>query len=154
MDELDDSINIFCILLRQRRPRKNADKATRIQKILMESSSSSLSQMTEKSSTQTSEYEPDTSSLKSTSTEDSFESQEVVKKTPKKKRRVNAPKASTPIPVIDILEGDDNIPDVEQENAAENDKENDKVINVLRPSQINKKFRQEDRNNPNNLDEE
>ena len=65
----------------------------------------------------------------------------MVEKTPKKKRRVNAPKASTPIPVIDILEGDDDIPNVEQENAAENDKENDKVINVLRPSQINKEFR-------------
>ena len=65
----------------------------------------------------------------------------MVKKTPKKKRRITAPRASTPIPVIDIPEGDDEIPDFDQEDAAEHDKENETVINVLRPSQINEKFR-------------
>ena len=120
-------------VLRQRRPRKS----TQLE------SCSSQSQQSDKDSN----FEPDTSTI-STTTDESFDSQE--KRTPKKRKRLTTPPrsstpisstriTSTPITVVDILEDDDDgIPDFENINTNA-DKENQ--LNVLRPSQINKKFR-------------
>ena len=123
-------------VLRQRRTRKS----TQLE------SCSSQSQQSDKDSN----FEPDTSSNISTTTDESFDSQE--KRTPRKRKRLAAPPrsstpisstplSSTPLTVIDILEDDDDgIPDFENVDSNTNaDKENQ--INVLRPTQINKKFR-------------
>ena len=123
-------------VLRQRRTRKS----TQLE------SCSSQSQQSDKDSN----FEPDTSTNISTTTDESFDSQE--KRTPRKRKRLTAPPrsstpisstplSSTPLTVIDILEDDDDgIPDFENVDSNTNaDKENQ--INVLRPTQINKKFR-------------
>ena len=118
-------------VLRQRRTRKS----TQLE------SCSSQSQQSDKDSN----FEPDTSTNISTATDESFDSQE--KRTPKKRKRLAAPprsstpRSSTPITVVDIFEDDDDgIPDFENIDSNTNaDKENQ--INVLRPTQINKKFR-------------
>ena len=117
-------------VLRQRRTRKS----TQLE------SCSSQSQQSDKDSN----FEPDTSNISAT-TDESFDSQE--KRTPRKRKRLTAPPrsstpiSSTPITVVDILEDDDDgIPDFENVDSNTNaDKENQ--INVLRPTQINKKFR-------------
>ena len=104
-------------------------------------SCSSQSQQSDKDSN----FEPDTSTNISTATDESFDSQE--KRTPRKRKRLAAPprsstpRSSTPITVVDIFEDDDDgIPDFENIDSNTNaDKENQ--INVLRPTQINKKFR-------------
>merc|ERR1712166_721819 len=85
----------------------------------------------------------------SATTDESFDSQE--KRTPRKRKRLTAPPrsstpiSSTPITVVDIMEDDDDgIPDFENVDSNTNaDKENQ--INVLRPTQINKKFSEENR---------
>ena len=123
-------------VLRQRRTRTS----TQLE------SCSSQSQQSDKDSN----FEPDSSSNISTTTDESFDSQE--KRTPRKRKRLAAPPrsstpisstplSSTPLTVIDILEDeDDGIPDFENVDSNTNaDKENQ--INVLRPTQINKKFR-------------
>ena len=123
-------------VLRQRRTRTS----TQLE------SCSSQSQQSDKDSN----FEPDTSTNISTTTDESFDSQE--KRTPRKRKRLTAPPrsstpisstplSSTPLTVIDILEDDDDgIPDFENVDINTNaDKENQ--INVLRPTQINKKFR-------------
>lgn len=112
-------------ILRQRRTRKS----TQLE------SCSSQSQQSDKDSN----FEPDTST-NSTTADESFDSQE--KRTPKKRKRLTAPpRSSTPITVFDILEDeDDGIPDFENvESNTNTNKENQ--INVLRPRQVNKKFR-------------
>ena len=126
-------------VLRQRRTRKS----TQLE------SCSSQSQQSDKDSN----FEPDTSSNISTTTDESFDSQE--KRTPRKRKRLAAPpRSSTPISstlmtIVDILEDeDDGIPDFENVDSNTNaDKENQ--INVLRPCQINKKFRYIQFNYPN-----
>ena len=123
-------------VLRQRRTRTS----TQLE------SCSSQSQQSDKDSN----FEPDSSSNISTTTDESFDSQE--KRTPRKRKRLAAPPrsstpisstplSSTPLTVIDILEDeDDGIPDFENVDSNTNaDKENQ--INVLRPTQINKKIR-------------
>ena len=128
-------------VLRQRR----TQKSTQLE------SCSSQSQQSDKDSN----FEPDSSTNFSTTTDESFDSQE--KRTPRKRKRLSAPPrsstpisstplsstpiSSTPLTVIDILEDDDDgIPDFENVDSNTNaDKENQ--INVLRPTQINKKFR-------------
>ena len=122
-------------VLRQRRTRTS----TQLE------SCSSQSQQSDKDSN----FEPDSSTNISTTTDESFDSQE--KRTPRKRKRLTAPprsstpisstqRSSTPMTVIDILEDDDGIPDFENVDSNTNaDKENQ--INVLRPTQINKKFR-------------
>ena len=117
-------------VLRQRRTRTS----TQLE------SCSSQSQQSDKDSN----FEPDSSTNISTTTDESFDSQE--KRTPRKRKRMTAPpRSSTPISstltVIDILEDDDDgIPDFENVDSNTNaDKENQ--INVLHPTQINKRFR-------------
>ena len=118
-------------VLRQRRTRTS----TQLE------SCSSQSQQSDKDSN----FEPDSSTNISTTTDESFDSQE--KRTPRKRKRLAAPpRSSTPISstqktVVDILvDDDDGIPDFENVDSNTNaDKENQ--INVLRPTQINKKFR-------------
>ena len=123
-------------VLRQRRTRTS----TQLE------SCSSQSQQSDKDSN----FEPDSSTNFSTTTDESFDSQE--KRTPRKRKRLAAPPrsstpisstplSSTPLTVVDILEDDDDgIPDFENVDSNTNaDKENQ--INVLRPTQINKKFR-------------
>ena len=120
-------------VLRQRKTRKS----TQLE------SCSSQSQQSDKDSN----FEPDAST---TTTDESFDSQE--KRTPRKRKRLTAPprsstpisstpRSSTPMTVVDILEDDDDgIPDFEDVDGNTNaDKENQ--INVLHPTQINKKFR-------------
>ena len=109
-------------------------------------SCSSQSQQSDKDSN----FEPDASNISTTTTDESFDSQE--KRTPRKRKRLTAPprsstpisstpRSSTPMTVVDILEDDDDgIPDFEDVDGNTNaDKENQ--INVLHPTQINKKFR-------------
>ena len=123
-------------VLRQRR----TQKSTQLE------SCSSQSQQSDKDSN----FEPDSSTNFSTTTDESFDSQE--KRTPRKRKRLAAPPrsstpisstplSSTPLTVVDILEDDDDgIPDFENVDCNTNaDKENQ--INVLHPTQINKKFR-------------
>ena len=123
-------------VLRQRKTRKS----TQLE------SCSSQSQQSDKDSN----FEPDASNISTTTTDESFDSQEKI--TPRKRKRLTAPPrsstpissmptSSTPLTVVDILEDDDDgIPDFENvDNNTNADKENH--INVLRPTQINKKFR-------------
>ena len=128
-------------VLRQRKTRKS----TQLE------SCSSQSQQSDKDSN----FEPDASNISTTTTDESFDSQEKI--TPRKRKRLTAPPrsstpisstplsstpiSSTPLTVIDILEDDDDgIPDFENVDSNTNaDKENQ--INVLHPTQINKRFR-------------
>jgi len=122
-------------VLRQRKTRKS----TQLE------SCSSQSQQSDKDSN----FEPDASNISTTTTDESFDSHG--KRTPRKRKRLTAPPrsstpiSSTPMTVVDILEDDDDgIPDFEDVDGNTNaDKENQ--INVLHPTQINKKFSENNR---------
>ena len=118
-------------VLRQRRTRKS----TQLE------SCSSQSQQSDKDSN----FEPDDSNI-STTADESFDSQE--KRTPRKRKRLTAPPrsstpiSSTPTIVVDVLEDDDDgIPDFENIDSNNTNADKENQINVLRPTQINKKFR-------------